>query len=243
MSIIFGKGFAPIITATDPLTIITSKSPFFFLSADLGVTISTGVSAWADQSINGYNGSQPTGGNQPSYTSSDALFGNRAAVYGNGSTRWISISTWDPPAPGTTPIWFFCIFTQNSWTTGRYLFGGGSSILGVIQSGSSPNILQLNTTPANSNSNGTIGNAYRLEALFNNNTTDYLKIGSTSVTGTNAGNSNSSSTFTLFSRNAGNAPGNFGIACIGAWNGEPTSDEKTALDAWVTSYYGSGVLV
>lgn len=225
----------------DPLSIITSKTPFFYLNADLGVTIGTGVSAWADQSGNGNNFTQATGGKQPAYNATDSNFGSRGSVTGDGSDDFIS-TTWNPPAPGTTPIWFFAVFRQIGYTNGVYIMAGGNQILGIAQLGTSPQMKILNTTATTANGGAVIGTATRLEALFNNSTTDYLKLGSTSTTGVNSGNGDGGS-YTLFARNTGSGPSNSAIACVGAWNGEPTSGEKALLGAWVTSYYGSGVAV
>lgn len=53
----------------NPKTILGSNL-LLWLRADLGISIGTGVSAWADQSGNGNNFVQATGANQPTYFAS-----------------------------------------------------------------------------------------------------------------------------------------------------------------------------
>lgn len=50
--------------------------------ADLGVTIATGVSAWADQSGAGNTAVQATGANQPAFNASNAGFNGRPTITG-----------------------------------------------------------------------------------------------------------------------------------------------------------------
>ncbi len=69
----------------DPLAIVKTRSAFFFLIADLGITVATGVSNWVDQSTAGGNATQATGANQPALITADAAFGGRNSVLGDGS--------------------------------------------------------------------------------------------------------------------------------------------------------------
>lgn len=56
------------------------------LRADMGITIGTGVSAWADQSGNGFDFSQGTGANQPAYTPDGTT---PAIFYDNVGVHWL----------------------------------------------------------------------------------------------------------------------------------------------------------
>lgn len=57
--------------------------------ADLGITIATGVSAWADQSGTGNHLAQLTPANQPAFTASVAALGGKPALTFNGATKVI----------------------------------------------------------------------------------------------------------------------------------------------------------
>lgn len=65
--------------------------------ADLGVTVATGVSAWADQSGSGdanRNAIQNTAANQPTLTASDALYNNRPTINNTSGTQYLATPTW-----------------------------------------------------------------------------------------------------------------------------------------------------
>lgn len=65
--------------------------------ADLGISLGTGVSAWADQSGNGdanRNATQGTAANQPTYIASDANFGNRASVSFDAAPKNLATGVW-----------------------------------------------------------------------------------------------------------------------------------------------------
>lgn len=51
-----------------------------WLRADLGTTIATGVSVWADQSGNGNNVTQGTGSKQPTLNATDAAYNNKSTL-------------------------------------------------------------------------------------------------------------------------------------------------------------------
>lgn len=224
---------------TEPLRIVESKSPIFFFSGDLGITIGTGVSAWADQSGNGRTASQGTAGSQPTFNGLG--LNNKGTVTFDGTDDALSIS-YIPPAPGTTASWYWFVFNPITIVNGQYVFasGGGRHRLG--QSTSNRHFL-ANTT-SSSLITSTPNAWYRGKAYLNNNTTDYLTIGSTSVTGTNTGNNAGSTAFYIGSSSGtGTNPGNVSFAAFGAWNGEPTAAEMSELDMWVQRYYGGSVTI
>jgi len=244
-----GLGFDPlgIVAASAspaaPLTLVTSVAPFVFFSADMGITLDTGVSAWADQSGNGFNASQATAGSQPLLVTGDADFGGRNSVLADGTDDFLD-SAWDPPAPNAQPVWFFFVFKQVTWSASRFLWGGstGASVLCLFQTGTEPSMKMGNTTLVNENAGATVGSAVRGQVYFSGSTSDYIKLGSSLVTGASAG-VNNATLLRLFSRNGSTQSINAKLACFGAWAGEPTADERAALDAWVTSYYGPTVVV
>lgn len=219
----------------DLLTIITSRNPALHFSSDMGVTSSGGlVSQWNDFSGNARHATA-SGTARPTLAATDANFGNRASLTGDGVANSLSVS-WNPAAPGTQPLWFFLVMRQLSWTAGEYIFGATSLVLGLAQSATTPQLRQFNTTGANANGNLAIGTAGVVETYFSNSTSDYLRCGSAAaVTGTNAGNSDAAALL-IFSRNAAGF-GHSAIAHFSAWEGLPTSTEITNARAWAAAYY------
>jgi hypothetical protein len=66
-----------------------------WLRADLGITIGTGVSAWADQSGNAHNVTQGTGAAQPTYTTSDAAYNNKPVLnFASASSQFMQSAVW-----------------------------------------------------------------------------------------------------------------------------------------------------
>lgn len=53
---------------------------YLWLRADMGITIGTGVSAWADQSGRGNNVTQGTGSKQPTLNAADAAYAGKASL-------------------------------------------------------------------------------------------------------------------------------------------------------------------
>jgi len=216
----------------------------FFLIADLGVTIATGVSHWVDRTANAFDAVQATTTAQPALQS--AALNGRNTILADGVDDRLVVGTMDLPAPGTTPTWFWGVFNEPTDLGSATLFGGGSSTLMRIFRSS---LTQMRCSNGVSGTQVTrvVNTWYRFEALFANSaTSDYLKIGSTdSGVGTATGNNNpAAGAFTLFAQQtAGNSPGNFNLACLGAWSGNPTAAEKALLSAWVTGYYGASVNV
>jgi hypothetical protein len=73
-----------------------------WLRSDLGITIGTGVSAWADQSGNGNNVVQATGSKQPTYSASDAAFNGQASLlFAIANLQTLGNAGWNLPQPMT----------------------------------------------------------------------------------------------------------------------------------------------
>lgn len=60
-----------------------------WLRSDLGITLATGVSAWADQSGNGYNVSQATGSARPTYAASGGPNGRPYLSFNSASSQYL----------------------------------------------------------------------------------------------------------------------------------------------------------
>ncbi len=75
-----------------------SASPLVWLRADLGITIATGVSVWADQSGNGHDLAQATGSKQPTFRASSGP-NSMPCVEGDGSNDFLQATfAWNHPA-------------------------------------------------------------------------------------------------------------------------------------------------
>lgn len=98
-----------------PLSIL-GASVLQWVRADLGVTLDTGVSVWADQSGKGRNYVQATAGAQPAYSGSDATLNGQASMTFDGTDDKLVCSPFTLPAPATTPTWVWLIVKSITWT-------------------------------------------------------------------------------------------------------------------------------
>jgi hypothetical protein len=224
---------------TTPPTIVTSAPCQAWWRGDLGITIGTGVSAWADQSGNGRDLVQATGGAQPVYNASDFVFGAQSTLTFDGVND-ILIGAFGLPAAGTTPAFIWYVMSQQSWVNGRNLSAGATPASHhLFQNTPSPNVSQYNGVITN-NTLWALNSVARIENYFSNSAADYLKIvGTTTNSGVSAGNTAPCSQFCL-----GGTGASFGavtIAECAIWYALPTPAERAALDAYVFSRYGTGV--
>jgi len=101
-----------------------------WLRSDLGITIGTGVSTWADQSGNGNDVTQATGSKQPAYTASSAVFNNKPCLRGDGVDDVLANTgtVW----PTSTLTVFAVLASVSGGTTGEWFSdaqGGGNAPL------------------------------------------------------------------------------------------------------------------
>jgi hypothetical protein len=229
-----GGSAAPI----TPLSILGSLA--WWVRADLGITIGTGVSAWADQSGNNVNFAQGTGGFQPLFVAS--AINGKPAVRGDGVDDLLS-AAWARGAPGTTPCYFWLIAKAVSWINFAVLLGDYTSASNgatIQQITTSPTVRTLQNG-ANVNNGMTVGSYFRIEWQLVNSAADYLNIGTTNTTGS-AGNVASLGTFQLFSAPVGGVSSNIEIAEAFAFFGAPNAGQRAALDAYCTARYGVGLV-
>jgi hypothetical protein len=237
-------GGAPSFGALDPLTIFTSVPKLFYQVADLGVTIATGVSQWDDQTGNTKHAVQATGGAQP-VRNVAALNGKNTITF-DGVDDVLVYSTLDLPSPSVTPTWFGFVFRQLTWTVNLSVFGGGGTALTrLFMRTATPTLDGSNGTAGTNNAGATLNTFARGELGFNNNVTDYVKLGATTTTGVNMGVGDpAAGAFCIGAHNsAAGGASNMEMAAIIALAGFPSAGELVNWNAWVTGYYGAGVLV
>ncbi len=235
---------ATLVAAVDvtptPLSILGQSNLHFWLRADRGVTIGTGVSAWADQSGNGVDFSQATGSKQPAFSSS-AGPNSQAAITGDGTDDFLANAALDLAAPGTTPLTMWMICKAVTWTANKGICGAGTWPI-IYQVTSTPRIQQFAGGNANANDSLTLGDWRLVEGNFKASIADYLRVGSNKVTGQSASNADPAAGATIFSRAAGTTCMNVVIAEIFWAKKTLSAGEITALDAYASARYGSGVL-
>ena len=117
---------------------------------------------------------------------------------------------------------------------------GGAGHNQLLLAGTSPGIyLRSAGFQSLENGGGTVGAWFRYDIGVANTVADYMRIGSTPVTGVAMGNT-SANGFTLFNQAGGGSAAAVSIAeCVLA-NGIPNAGERSSMDAYgVTRYAGS----
>lgn len=233
---------APIVT---PLTILGAKL-LQWCRADLGVTIGTGVSAWADQSGNPNHYLQGTGAAQPSWGATAGPNGTPGITF-DGSNDILQCGGFNLPAPGTTPTYMSFILQQATWNgaSGVGIATGidatvGFQKLGFFQVGSTPSVRMNNPTNGNLTFALTVATWKRCALTFLNTTADSLKIGSSVTTGINSGN-NVSAGRTLGGGTVFGATFSNIIVADLIYSQLPSAQELIDLDAYFTARYGAGL--
>lgn len=235
-----GGGGAP--APVTPLTILGSLA--WWVRADLGITLGTGVAAWADQSGNGADFVQVTGANQPALTV--AAINGRDAVTGDGVNDRLA-ATLARAAPGTQPFYICLLMRQNAWSLNRQIYNDGATVLHM--SATTPNLRTNNAINSTENAAATVGSFKLVEMYFSNSVADYLRIGATAVTGVNTGNSAGTGSINLFGNSAGSTCASSAI-CEGLmFLGTPTGTggltgggQRAQLAQYFSDRYGESVL-
>jgi hypothetical protein len=150
-------------------------------------------------------------------------------------------SLWNPPAPGTTPIFIWAVFEiLSSPGAGANIWGGNASNYIQFATLAGTGCRLGNGVNGPTNSNLTVGVPTRAKAYFSNTTADYLQLRNTTpVTGVALG-PNDPTNFHIMSRNVGTGPCPIAYSEIIAWAGLPSTPDLTALDAYGAAKYGSG---
>lgn len=171
----------------------TISNTSLWLRADLGTTIATGVSRWADQSGNGNDVVQATGADQPTLQS--AGINGLSSLQFNGTSQFLQNLTYSITSPLTILVVAQFAATANVVEM-AYSFGNGGA--GYLDSsdfdqgqGFNFNTVQLNVTPSGPGNpfigtglvNGTETSFYRTanvqqNDLVNNSTVSEFFVGS-----------------------------------------------------------------
>jgi len=190
--------FAKVATANGGTVVASVQS-------DLGITIGTGVSAWADQSGNGNNYSQATGSKQPARNA--AALNGFATVQTDGIDDQLDAASINMAAPGSTPFCYYIVARTLTWTSGKGFCGNTSgTAAGVLSMQvATPALSMYCGSNVNNNSGAAVNTWCRFVVQFTNSTGDFLRAGASTVTGANAGNSDPSAGFTIGAYFSGSA--------------------------------------
>lgn len=148
-----------------------------WLRADLGITIGTGVSAWADQSGTGdanKNVTQAVAGLQPAYSTANAGLNNQPALSFTGS-QLLQSGVWASALPQPLTIMVVGRLT----TAGKYVC---DSINGAVQCGmfDSANTLQVYAGVQRPTLLTSDGTKFVIIAYFNGNASNHYPMAYTS---------------------------------------------------------------
>lgn len=209
-----------------------------WVRSDFVTTNAGRCTALLDQSGNGHNLSE-VASSGPTYTT--GLVDGRPGLVFNGSTHYLENTSYALPVPGTTPTWRWMVARLDTWVNARPFF---CSVTGSHQetffATSSPQFRNFNGTNGPLNATGlSVGAWRRIEMLYNNSTTDYLKAGSVNVTGTNTGNLGGTGGGSRLARDSASSFGAISFVEMVEMTREPSAGEKTALDAYGVGLYPS----
>jgi hypothetical protein len=217
-----------------PLTIITSVPVLQWIRADLGITLATGVSAWADQSGNGHHFTQGTGSSQPLYNASDFTLNGRPSVTGDGVDDMLLNGT----MPNGTPNWMSGMAKVINWGALRMLWGSNAApeCTDLYMASSSPNLALYNgNLLTNLNDGLPVGTWGRIETHFINSPACYLKLRNKTISTASAGGLTSTGCALFSSTGSLNANAAFAerIVC----GGKPNPGELSLLEAYYVNLY------
>jgi len=174
------------VAATVPIA-LTGAASGLSITPSGGTLVTTDTwkatcAALADQSGNGKNFSQAGATAQLIIT--PGLGNGLVGLATNGATGRLLTSTNIPAAPGTTPWSMFAIFRQVSWTNSNLiLYTAGAFQPQLVQSGVSPQVVANSGSSSAVNGGAALGTWVIVEINAGNSASDYLKLGTTPVTG------------------------------------------------------------
>jgi hypothetical protein len=219
-----------------PLTIFGAASVLQWCRADLGVTVATGVSVWADQSGNGKDYLQATAANQPTLTAADATLNNLPTIGFDGVNDTMLAATLNFGLVAAAPI--CCLMIMKTTAD----LGHNMVIVGSSVDGGSHCVVYAATAISLNRYNGAVVlsasmalNAWgRGRFDFSNQATDIGRFAA-SQNSNNAGNSAQGAGRAISAWNGGGSTWKGQFFEIAYLNRIPTPAEMTAYDAYVTA--------
>lgn len=207
-------------------------------AADL---VASPVALWPDASGNGFDLTNAVGAEQPLWTAAGGPNGNPTVLF-DGDDDFLSNALLDLPAPGTTPTFYWAVLRQVTWVLDHTIADTPLASLSFYQgSAAAPNVRQFNSNEVNENSGAPLGEYKRCEVYFSSSVADYIKAGSTTVTGADAGNSEPAASFALGGLTA-LFRSNVEVCEFWIFNFLPSAAQLASLDAYVLNRYGVGLI-
>lgn len=234
-------GVSPVLSSPSE---ILGPSLTWWVRADRGITLATGVSQWSDITANGINFAQATAGKQPAFV--QRAINGRPAVRGDGVDDNLAVA-FPRTSPASQPFYVWAVFLPIAHVNftgimGDYNVPAASGFL-VRQSTPGTNYQALDST-SGPKASTPVGSWARMEAFFCDNNLpggDYLKIGSSQASGVSASNTPGGGTMNLFSSSGTTDSSSIMIAEALYFNGQPTPYQRFLLDNYCNLLYGPGL--
>jgi len=232
----------PVILA--PVTIMSGNVVAGWDAADISGTpvpdIGVPVALWPDASGNGFDLSG-AGAAQPLWSADGGPNGQPSVLF-DGIDDFLTNAALNLPAPGTTPTFFWVVMRQIAWTLDDVIIESSGG-LSFYQSAVSPEVRQFNGAEVNASNGMPLDTYKRIEVYFSNSVADYIKAGSVTVTGANAGNIDANPGIWMGSSFT-EASGFANIEVCECWifNALPNASQIAQLNAYAALRYGATVL-
>jgi hypothetical protein len=228
------------IKAAKPGWTVTANLPLAVYDGDLGITLGTGVSAWADQSGQGdsnRNALQATAINQPSYTAIDADFNGHGSIQG-GDGKCLKTLSFIMPQPLT----IYCICKFGNLSSTEILFDNltGNTSRIVLQAFNTNNINLYAGTSLTSTANSPNINSIKavISSIANGGSSSiFVNNSSSAVVSGNAGAANLDG-LTLLANYPGNVNLKGKLAYIAIYPGVHTTAQRTAAMTELATRFG-----
>jgi hypothetical protein len=212
----------------------------------IGVTDSSGVTAWSDISAGAHPWAQVgAAGTRLTYTVTDATLGGHGSLAGDGVGRYIT-NAWDPPTPTSGSVYVFMRLIAKQVarvTNGQLVASQTQNRLSVRCGAVSPNVFACNGVTGADRSMA-LGQWFAVDVGFANDVADFLWFGSGGATTTLALGNTNPTALGLCATAAGAGPGNFvigGAILATSATRFPDAGERTNLNAITANWFKGSV--